>query len=57
MNTKDIVNEISNEYAGELFKDVRSLPVDKNGEYVTKSDFAAVIAQAIDRYVERIRVE
>ncbi len=49
MQTKqDVTNQIADEYAEELFKELRSLPVDNNGEYVTQNDFAAVIAQAID---------
>ncbi len=53
---KDIIKETADEYAAELFKELRSLPVDQNGEYVTERDFAAVIAQAIDCYVSDKRV-
>ena len=46
----DDISAIADAHSQELFKDLRTLPVDDNGEYVTEADFAAVIAQAIDAY-------
>ncbi len=52
---QDDISAIADAHSKELFKDLRALPVDNNGEYVTEADFATVIAQAIDAYRQQLQ--